>query len=179
MSTSPLGRTLVIANPAAHSGRGAQGATFAERFLASYSSATRGYELRLTTAPGDAELMAAEADGFDTVVALGGDGVIHEVANGLMRRPAEGRAQLGVIPLGSGNDYARTLGMARNDVEAALAQAQNHGQQLTRQDIDMYLERIRQSRPRSAQAGKTNDEEFRKLFDDIRQKKTSAAEKPE
>lgn len=122
MSTSPLGRTLVIANPAAHSGRGAQGATFAERFLASYSSATRGYELRLTTAPGDAELMAAEADGFDTVVALGGDGVIHEVANGLMRRPAEGRAQLGVIPLGSGNDYARTLGMARNDVEAALAQ---------------------------------------------------------
>ena len=90
MSTSPLGRTLVIANPAAHSGRGAQGATFAERFLASYSSATRGYELRLTTAPGDAELMAAEADGFDTVVALGGDGVIHEVANGLMRRPAEG-----------------------------------------------------------------------------------------
>ena len=59
MSTSPLGRTLVIANPAAHSGRGAQGATFAERFLASYSSATRGYELRLTTASGDAELMAA------------------------------------------------------------------------------------------------------------------------
>ena len=66
--------------------------------------------------------MAADADGFDTVVALGGDGVIHEVVNGLMRRPRDRRAQLGVIPLGSGNDYARTLGMARNDVEAAFAQ---------------------------------------------------------
>lgn len=122
MPHSPLGRTLVIANPAAHSGRGADGAAFAERFLASYSSATRGYELRLTAAPGEATGMAAGADGFDTVVALGGDGVIHEVVNGLMGRPAEGRPQLGVIPLGSGNDYARTLGMARNDVEAALAQ---------------------------------------------------------
>lgn len=122
MPHSPLGRTLLIANPAAHSGKGAAGAEFAQRFLGSYSSATRGYEVRLTAGPGDAVGIAAAADGFDTVLALGGDGVIHEVVNGLMSLPRERRPQLGVIPLGSGNDYARTLGMVRNDVEGAFAQ---------------------------------------------------------
>ena len=122
MADSPLGRTLLIANPAAHSGRGADGAEFARHFLSSYASATDGYEVRLTSGPGEATGIAAGAEGFDTVLALGGDGVIHEVACGLMRRPSDVRPQLGVVPLGSGNDYARTLGMARNDVEAAFAQ---------------------------------------------------------
>lgn len=122
MADSPLGRTLLIANPAAHSGRGADGAEFARHFLSGYASATNGYEVRLTSGPGAATGIAAAAEGFDTVLALGGDGVIHEVACGLMRRPADERPQLGVVPLGSGNDYARTLGMARNNVEAAFAQ---------------------------------------------------------
>lgn len=122
MPRSPLGRTLVIANPAAHSGAGERGAAFARRFLDAYASATRGYELRLTRGPGDAVALAARACGFDTVLALGGDGLVHEVACGLLSLPAQTRPALGVVPMGSGNDYARTLGMARNDVEAALAQ---------------------------------------------------------
>ena len=122
MAHSPLGRTLLIANPAAHSGKGAAGADFARHFLGSYATATRGYEVRLTKGPGDAVGIAAGAVGFDTVLALGGDGVIHEVVNGLMRLPESARPQLGVIPLGSGNDYARMLGMVKNDVEGAFAQ---------------------------------------------------------
>lgn len=122
MADSPLGRTLLIANPAAHSGKGAAGAEFARHFLSSYAAATSGYEVRLTSGPGEATGIAAAAEGFDSVLVLGGDGVIHEVVNGLMARDAAARPQLGVIPLGSGNDYARTLGMARNDVGAALAQ---------------------------------------------------------
>ena len=55
------------------------------------------------------------------MLALGGDGVIHEVAGGLMRRPAARRPALGVIPVGSGNDYARTLGVS-NKVDEACAQ---------------------------------------------------------
>ena len=121
MADSPLGRTLLIANPAAHSGKGAAGADFARRFLGSYSSATLGYEVRLTEGPGDAVGIAADATGFDTVLALGGDGVIHEVVNGLMELPEPSRPQLGVIPLGSGNDFARTIDMPRNDVEGAFA----------------------------------------------------------
>ena len=122
MSGSPLGRTLLVANPAAHSGRGAEGAEFARRFLGSYSSATDGYDVRLTSSPGEATSLAARAVGYDTLVVLGGDGVIHEVVCGLMSLPRERRPRLAVLPLGSGNDYARTLGMARNDVEAAFAQ---------------------------------------------------------
>ena len=122
MQQSSLGRTLVIANPAAHSGAGERGARFAEDFLASYEAATDGFKVVRTAGPGDATRIAREARGFTTVVALGGDGVIHEVVSGLMALPRSARAQLGVIPMGSGNDYARTLGMARNDVEQALAQ---------------------------------------------------------
>lgn len=122
MSASPLGRTLLVANPAAHSGRGAEGAEFARRFLGSYSSATDGYDVRLTSRPGEATSIAARATAYDTLIVLGGDGVIHEVVCGLMSLPADRRPRLAVLPLGSGNDYARTLGMTRNDIEAAFAQ---------------------------------------------------------
>ena len=122
MSDSPLGRTLLVANPAAHSGRGAEGAEFARRFLGSYSSVTDGYDVRLTSRAKEATSIAARAAGYDTLVVLGGDGVIHEVVCGLMSLPREQRPRLAVLPLGSGNDYARTLGMARNDVEGAFAQ---------------------------------------------------------
>ena len=122
MGTSPLGRTLVIANPAANRGEGAEGAAFVQRVLDSYRSSTTSHEIILTKAAGDAENLAREAQGFDSVIALGGDGVIHEVVNGLMGRKASDRPQLGIVPMGSGNDYARTLGMAINDPSQALAQ---------------------------------------------------------
>ena len=122
MPHSPLGKTLVIANPAAHSGAGESGARFAEDFLKSFSSATNGFEVIRTKAPEDAIDMAACASGYDTVLALGGDGIIHEVVNGLMSIQGEIRPQLGIIPMGSGNDYARTLSMNKNDVQGALAQ---------------------------------------------------------
>ena len=91
MSASPLGRTLLVANPAAHSGRGAEGAEFARRFLGSYSSATDGYDVRLTSRPGEATSIAARATAYDTLIVLGGDGVIHEVVCGLMSLPADRR----------------------------------------------------------------------------------------
>ena len=117
-----LGRTLVIANPVAHSGQGEGAAQFVERFLSAYESATSGYRIARTGASGDATGIAADASDFDTVIALGGDGVINEVAEGLMAIDPEARPRLGIIPMGTGNDYARTLGMARNDPEEALRQ---------------------------------------------------------
>ncbi|MGN0076951.1 MAG: diacylglycerol/lipid kinase family protein [Parafannyhessea sp.] len=117
-----LGRTLLIANPAAHSGRGAEAAEYVSRLLAHFPSATAGFSSCLTTAPGDGKTLASNAAGFDTVIALGGDGVIHEVANGLMSVEKDARPALAIVPVGSGNDFARTLGMAANDPDRAIAQ---------------------------------------------------------
>lgn len=55
------------------------------------------------------ELARAAAPDFDAVVAVGGDGTVHEVAAGLIRAGEAGRAALGVLPLGTGNDFAKLL----------------------------------------------------------------------
>lgn len=52
----------------------------------------------------------APEQGWETVVALGGDGTVHAVGEGLMRLPLERRPLLGVIPAGTGNSLARDLG---------------------------------------------------------------------
>ena len=55
----------------------------------------------------------AGEEGYDMVVALGGDGTAHEVMSGLMQLPAEKRPILGVVPMGSGNDFAFSIGMTQ------------------------------------------------------------------
>lgn len=104
--------TLLVANPAAQSGRGMDIARRAHELLREGLGADNQLELFFTDRPGSAkELLATQATRYSCVIALGGDGVIHEVANGLMA--CEGGCRtLGVIPAGSGNDYARTLGMS-------------------------------------------------------------------
>lgn len=64
-----------------------------------------------TAAPGDAVRFAQElARECDIVVAVGGDGTLFEVASGLLLNGAT-HAQLGVVPLGTGNDAARQFGL--------------------------------------------------------------------
>jgi len=55
----------------------------------------------------------AGEEGYDLVIALGGDGTAHEVMNGLMQLPEEKRPILGVVPIGSGNDFAYSIGMTQ------------------------------------------------------------------
>jgi len=66
-----------------------------------------------TVYPTHATELARQAaeDGYEIVVAVGGDGTVHEVVNGLMQVPKSRRPKLGVVPLGSGNDFANALGM--------------------------------------------------------------------
>lgn len=108
--TTNLGRALLVANPAAQNGNGAAAARRAAQMLRA-SLGDESFSMVLTESAGRAIDLAAQAGCYDTVLALGGDGIVHEVANGLMRLPVEARPALGVIPVGSGNDYARTLGM--------------------------------------------------------------------
>jgi YegS/Rv2252/BmrU family lipid kinase len=98
---------LLVVNPAAAGGRlGRQWPRLHARLLALGLEAP----LRFTEAPGHATELAAEAvrEGERTVVAAGGDGTICEVVQGLHEA---GGATLGVLPLGTGNDAARTLGI--------------------------------------------------------------------
>lgn len=122
MSIANLGNTLVIANPASHSGRGKACAEKVARFFDWCSSATTSFKLVQTTGPGDAEYLAGDSLGYDTVIALGGDGVIHEVVNGLMEISGYRRPRLGLVAVGSGNDFARTLGLPQNDTDASIHQ---------------------------------------------------------
>ncbi len=68
---------------------------------------------------GHAVTLAATAQEYDVVAAIGGDGTVHEVINGLMQLPAETRPALGVVPIGSGNDLAMASGIP-NKATAAL-----------------------------------------------------------
>lgn len=121
MSGTRWGRTLLLANPSSHSGAGLEAAREAERLLRDRGDLCSSFEARLTEGPGDAERVARGAAGLDTLVVLGGDGVVHEVANGLMSLDPEERPRVALVPMGSGNDYARTLGLPVNAVRSALA----------------------------------------------------------
>src|SRR5258708_5518425 len=68
---------------------------------------------------GDAEKFASEASDFDLIVSAGGDGTLNEVVNGIAQGGCN--AALGVLPLGTGNDFARSLGVP-NNLEAAIEQ---------------------------------------------------------
>lgn len=64
----------------------------------------------------------AAEEGCDLVIAMGGDGTVHEVMNGLMQVPAEKRPVMGVVPIGSGNDFAYSIGITQKS-SYALAHA--------------------------------------------------------
>jgi YegS/Rv2252/BmrU family lipid kinase len=69
--------------------------------------------------PGDAETLAAElAPEVDVLVVFGGDGTVHEVANGLPLPAADGPL-VALLPAGTGNDLARAIGMPPDPVAAA------------------------------------------------------------
>ena len=68
-----------------------------------------------TTAPGSASSLAEQAikDGFQTIVASGGDGTINEVVNGIGQKKRElDKVSLGILPLGTMNVFARELGIS-------------------------------------------------------------------
>jgi len=98
-------RTCVIFNPAARGNK-------ARHFRRHLDKIGGQSALKATTAPGDARRLAAEAvgEGFDLIVAAGGDVTVNETLNGLGDAPdGFARARLGVLPLGTVNVFAREL----------------------------------------------------------------------
>ena len=125
-----LKKALLIVNPSA-SGVTArnrvviQNALGAAFDLSVAETNRRGHATRLA--------QGAPAAGLDLVIGLGGDGTVNEIANGLARGPVA----MGVLPGGSTNVFARTLGMTNEPVEA----------------VEQLIATIQGSGPRAAQAG--------------------------
>ncbi len=103
-----MSRTLIILNPAARSER-------AQRFRSRVESLAQNCVVCATTHIGEAESMARRGvhEGFEKIVAAGGDGTINEVVNGL----AGSRATLGLLPIGTMNVFATELGLPVHDLE--------------------------------------------------------------
>lgn len=104
-------RICVIVNPAAGRGRGARMIPEITAQFAEYGMP----DIRITMGKGDESAIAesAIAEGFTTLVAVGGDGTTSNVANAILRSGAEVR--LAVMPAGTGDDFAKTLGTAKAD----------------------------------------------------------------
>lgn len=108
--SSPFGKAFVIVN--ARAGKGARNPQEFEKLL---GDAGLEHEAHVTQRRHHAVELARQAidEGFRYIVAVGGDGTIHEVVNGMMgpdgaRNP---EAVLGVVSAGSGADFARTFGL--------------------------------------------------------------------
>jgi lipid kinase YegS len=77
-------------------------------------------EVTVTSEKEDARRFAAEAGEVDLLIAAGGDGTLNEVVHGLMDLSEAARPVLGVVPLGTANDFATACGIP-HDPEQALA----------------------------------------------------------
>ena len=103
-------RILLIANPASGQHRGERRLAQASERLASLGHAVTG---TLTESAGHATRLAkSNAPDFEIIAALGGDGTVNEVANGLMAVEPGERPALATLPVGTGNDVALTYGLA-------------------------------------------------------------------
>lgn len=109
----------IIANPASANGNTGLRWSGVEARLRSEGLT---FDVRLTEAPGHAEQLAREAAqaGIDTVICAGGDGTLNEIVNGLMAADHAARPALGLIPSGTGTDFARGLGFP-NDLDGIVA----------------------------------------------------------
>lgn len=126
-----MSKTLIIYNPVA--GRG----TAAKRWQ-EVEAKLHALGVEFDVAPTRQALHAVElafeasSKGYERVIAAGGDGLVHEIVNGLMRA-SNGAATLplGIIPLGSGNDFNKMtppvcgIGETHDDWRAALARVVN------------------------------------------------------
>src|SRR5829696_7781319 len=120
-----MDKLLVVLNPWA--GRGTAGQRQPE-LDAAFKQAGAEYAIVTTHARGGAIELAWQGveRGYERIVAVGGDGTINEVVNGIKGAEASlgRRAQLGVIPLGTGSDFVKALdGVEANDIHLGVQRA--------------------------------------------------------
>ena len=124
-ATAPVRRIVVVLNPKAGRGQGAKQRQELERLLTEASAKATDvngvditWEIQETRAHGEGTRLASEAvsSGAEIVAAAGGDGTLGEVVNGIMGTGAT----LGILPVGTGNDFARAVGLSPNNLPQAV-----------------------------------------------------------
>jgi lipid kinase YegS len=88
--------------------------------IAQQRAAGHSIKVRVTRKKGDARRFAAEAGEADLLIAAGGDGTLNELVHGLMDLSEAARPALGVVPLGTANDFATGCGIPRDPEEALV-----------------------------------------------------------
>jgi diacylglycerol kinase (ATP) len=123
-------RVLIVYNPAA--GQSPNLAATLDRVANLWRGLGWQVDIAATTAPGDATRKAEQAakDGYNAVVAAGGDGTVNEVMNGLIGTDTA----LGTLPLGTVNIWAREMGLSMDMLKAAASLAKSD---LTKIDVGM------------------------------------------
>lgn len=108
-------KAMIIANPS--SGK-EQAEEHIDQIMEQLKKTGYSVDVRLTEGEGDATRFAKEAcdSKYDAVIAMGGDGTMNETVNGLAEQPH--RPVMGVIPLGTVNDFARALNVPLDPEEA-------------------------------------------------------------
>jgi YegS/Rv2252/BmrU family lipid kinase len=105
-------RTLVVVNPNSRSGATKRRWSAIEAKL---RSALGALDVEFTRGPRDAERIAREGarSGIERIIVAGGDGTLNEVVNGLLSAELGKYVSLGLLPLGTGADFARTAGVPK------------------------------------------------------------------
>ncbi len=106
-----MSKYTFILNP--HAGKGT-GRRIRDRVYTAAREHTSDFELIETSCPGDATRIARDTPSA-IVVAVGGDGTIHEIVNGIVGT----EKVLGIIPIGSGNDFIKSIGVPKQIEEAS------------------------------------------------------------
>lgn len=112
----PQHKTKLIINPNADLGRAWRWGTDLRSVVEEFGGA----DWSGTVYPTHATELARQAadDGYELVISVGGDGTTHEVINGLMQVPEERRPRLGIVPVGTGNDFAGNVGIKTQPAQA-------------------------------------------------------------
>jgi YegS/Rv2252/BmrU family lipid kinase len=128
-------RTVVVANPRSGGGATARRLRRAEPLLREQLGPI---EIEWTRGPRDAERIAREGvrAGAERIIVAGGDGTMSEVVTGLLAAGLGRYAELALLPLGTGGDLARTLGVAK--------------------DLGVAIEHIAKGEPRRLDAGRVH-----------------------
>ena len=112
----PKHNTKLIINPNADLGRAWRWGSDLRSVVEEFGGA----DWTGTVYPTHATELARQAaeDGYELVISVGGDGTTHEVINGLMQVPEERRPRLGIVPVGTGNDFSSNVGMQTEPAKA-------------------------------------------------------------